>query len=229
MSVQVGADDLVEDARVHDDTHHREHRGGGRGDRGADRAGDVTIDHEHRCEGIDRRDGPEDDERRARHAPEPLSIGAQRRAEDFPDAGRPRTTSGLYGSVTSRSLARRSRSLAQRIVRAGSDVTRRWSRSADGTRFELEVQAADTAQDVRRHVVVAAGAGGAVLLLGDPDVVHPVEQSLDGDASLGARERGAGTRVGAVAEREVLARVGALDVEVGGMVEAARDRGSRRR
>ena len=32
MPVQVGADDLVEDARVHDDTDHREHRGGGRRD-----------------------------------------------------------------------------------------------------------------------------------------------------------------------------------------------------
>ena len=96
-------------------------------------------------------------------------------------------------------------------------------------RFELEVQAADAAQDVRRHVVVAAGAGGAVLLLGDPDVVHPVEQPLDGDASLGARERRAGARVGAVAEREVLARVGALDLEVGWDARSGRGRGSRRR
>ena len=86
MSVQVGSNDLVEDARVHDDTHHREHRGGGRCDRSPDRARDVTIDHENRCECIHRRDGPEDDERRARHAPEPLSIRAQRRADHVPQA-----------------------------------------------------------------------------------------------------------------------------------------------
>ena len=96
-------------------------------------------------------------------------------------------------------------------------------------RFELEVEAADTAQDVGRHVVVAAGAGRAVLLLGDPDVVHPVEQALDGDATLGARERRTGARVRAVTEREVLARVGALDLEVGRDARSGRDRGSRRR
>ena len=92
-------------------------------------------------------------------------------------------------------------------------------------RFELEVQAADAAQDVGRHVLVAAGAGGAVLRLGDPDVVHAVEEPLDGDAALGARERRAGARVDAVAERDVLARVGAVDV--GTRRDRSKRRGSR--
>src|SRR5437763_960973 len=95
-----------------------------------------------------------------------------------------------------------------------------WSRhSSEYARFELEVQTADAAQDVGRHVVVTAGAHGAVLLLGDPDVVHPVEQSLDRDPSLGARERSTGAGVRTVTERDVLARVRALHVEVARMLE----------
>ena len=42
------------------------------------------------------------------------------------------------------------------------------------------------------------------------------------DARLGARKRRAGARVGAVAERDVLAGVGAVDVELVGVLEAAR-------
>ena len=51
---------------------------------------------------------------------------------------------------------------------------------------------------------------------------HAVEEALDADAGLGAGERRAGARVDAVSEREVLARVGAVDVELGGVVEVAR-------
>ena len=105
----------------------------------------------------------------------------------------------------------------------------RWAVGRSGARVELEVETADAAQDVRRHVVVAAGADRAVLGLGDPDVVHPVEQSLDGDAALGPGERRARAGVDAAAEREVLAGVGALDVELGRVLEVARDRGWRRR
>ena len=68
-----------------------------------------------------------------------------------------------------------------------------------------------------------------MLGLGDPDVVHPVEQALDGDASLRAGERGTRADVRAAAEREVLTRVGALDVEVGRTLEVTRIAVRRRR
>ena len=86
MSVQVGSDDLVEDPCVYDHTDHREHRRDGRRDRGADWARDMTIDHENRRQRIHRGDDPEDNERRARHTPEALSICAQRRPDHIPHA-----------------------------------------------------------------------------------------------------------------------------------------------
>ena len=61
----------------------------------------MTIDHENCCDGVDGRDGPENDKRRARHAPEPLSICAQRRADHFPRA---RTAVHLLGSDQLRHL-----------------------------------------------------------------------------------------------------------------------------
>ena len=77
--------------------------------------------------------------------------------------------------------------------------------SVDGR--ELEVQLGQAAQDERRHVVVAAVAGRAVLLLGDPDVGGAVEQPLEADPRLGPGQRRAGAGVDAAAEREVLAGV----------------------
>ena len=113
-----------------------------------------------------------------------------------------RTTSAVSNPSTmtapSRSIAATTSSgsgfAANRVIEAlmAWERTPRSGSLFGDARFELEVQAADTAEDVGRHVVVAAGAGGAVLLLGDPDVVHPVEQALDGDASFGARERAPG-------------------------------------
>ena len=46
----------------------------------------MTIDHEDRRQRIHRGDDPEDNERRARHAPEALSIRAQRRPDHVPHA-----------------------------------------------------------------------------------------------------------------------------------------------
>ena len=78
MSVEVGADDLVEDACVDDDSDHREHRRERRGDGGADGTRHVTIDHEDRRQHVHGGDDSEHDERGARNSPEPLSIRAQR-------------------------------------------------------------------------------------------------------------------------------------------------------
>src|SRR4051794_18197208 len=73
----------------------------------------MTIHHEHRCERIDRRNDPEDDERGARHAPETFSICAQRRTEHFPrqhaavhlpgsdDSGHPAFLASITASASS--------------------------------------------------------------------------------------------------------------------------------
>ena len=81
------------------------------------------------------------------------------------------------------------------------------------------------------RVVVAARIGGAVLGLGDRDVAHPVEDAFDADPALGPGERRARAGVDAVAERDVLAGVDAVGVELVGALEAARVavRGARRR
>ena len=83
------------------------------------------------------------------------------------------------------------------------------------------MEPAQAAQDVRRRVLVAAGAGRAVLGFGDPDVGEAVEDALEADARFGARERRARTGVDAVTERDVLPRVRAVDVELVGVLEAA--------
>ena len=75
------------------------------------------------------------------------------------------------------------------------------------TGVELEVQLGEAAEDPRRLVVEAAVAGRAVVLLGEADVVHPVEDALEADAALDAGERAAGARVGAASEGDVGLRV----------------------
>ena len=97
------------------------------------------------------------------------------------------------------------------------------------TRVELEVQSLQAAEDVGRRVLVAAGAGRAVLGLGDPDVGRAVEEALEADPRLGAGERRAGAGVDAVPERDVLAGVGAVDVELGRARRTGAGRGWRRR
>ena len=77
-------------------------------------------------------------------------------------------------------------------------TTRR--RSIRGT-LELEVQPGETAEDPRRLVVEVAIAGRAVVLLGQPDVAHAVEDALEADAALGPGERAAGAGVNARARR----------------------------
>ena len=61
-----------------------------------------------------------------------------------------------------------------------------------------------------------------MVLLGQPDVARPVEDALDADAPLGAREWPAGARVGAPPERDVVLRVRTVDAELGRALEASR-------
>src|SRR5262245_36403918 len=74
----------------------------------------------------------------------------------------------------------------------------------------------------RRLVVEAASAGGAVVLLGQSDVTHPVENALEAHPALGTRERSTGTRVNATPESDVGLGVGPVDPEVVWAIEALR-------
>ena len=114
MPVQMGADHLVEDARVDDHAHHREHRGNGRGDPGAVGARDVTIDHQDRREGVDGRDGAEHDKGGAGHSPEPLPIRTQRGAEHLPN---PQAAARLLGNDH---FGQRSSFLPRHVAPAGA-------------------------------------------------------------------------------------------------------------
>src|SRR5262245_15241527 len=87
---------------------------------------------------------------------------------------------------------------------------------------ELQVELLHAAQDVRRDVLIAAGAGRAVLRFRDPDVGHAVEEAFDAHARLGARERRTGTAVDAEPERDLVAGVGAVDAELRRALEPAR-------
>ena len=75
---------------------------------------------------------------------------------------------------------------------------------ASRARRELQVQLLEAAEHVGGVVVVAPGVGRAVVGLGDSDVGRAIEEPLDGDLGLRARERCADARVDAVPEREVL-------------------------
>ena len=77
-------------------------------------------------------------------------------------------------------------------------------------RGELDVQPAESAQDVGRHVPVAAGVGRSVLLLDDADVTHAVEDSLDADAAFGTGQWRTRADVDAMPERDVVAGVRAI-------------------
>ena len=76
-------------------------------------------------------------------------------------------------------------------------------------------------QEKGREVVIAPGLGRPVLLLVDRDVTRPVEQPVQRHLALGACKRRARTRVDPESERDVLARVGAVDVELVGVLERA--------
>src|SRR5687768_10843990 len=88
-------------------------------------------------------------------------------------------------------------------------------------RCELEVEAVQPPEDVGRCVRVAAVAGRAVVLLGDADLLHAVEDALEAHASFGTGEGAARAGVDATSEREVLAGVRAVRTELVRLVEAA--------
>ena len=80
----------------------------------------------------------------------------------------------------------------------------------------------EAAEDPGRLVVEAAVAGRAVVLLGEADVVHPVEDALEADPALDPGERAAGAGVGAAPEGDVGLGVGPVDAELGRALEAPR-------
>ncbi len=84
------------------------------------------------------------------------------------------------------------------------------------------MQLLDTAEQVDGRVLVAAGTGGTVRRLRDPDVAHAVEDALEADAGLGPRERRARAGVDAEPEPEVLAAVHPVEAELVRIVELPR-------
>src|SRR4051794_35612150 len=84
------------------------------------------------------------------------------------------------------------------------------------------MQFGETTQDVRRNILVAAAIRRAVLRLADPDVGGAIQQPLEADAGLRARQRGTGAAVDAATERQVLACVLALGVKRVRILEAPR-------
>ncbi len=95
-------------------------------------------------------------------------------------------------------------------------------------RGELDVDFGEPAQDERRLVDVCAGVGGPVLLFVDGDVGQPVEDPFDLDPALHPGERRTGAGVDTAAERDVLADVLAVELELVRVLEPVRDRGSPR-
>ena len=80
----------------------------------------------------------------------------------------------------------------------------------------------EAAKQVDGRVLVATVPGWTVLRLRDPDVAHAVEDALEADAGLGARERCAGTGVDAEPEPEVLTAVHTVEAELVRVVELPR-------
>ena len=99
-------------------------------------------------------------------------------------------------------------------------ATRLTASSVDG--IELEMDGREATEDPRRLVLEAARVGRTVVLLGQPDVVHPVEDALEAHATLDAGERAAGARVGTASEGDVTLHVLAVDAELGRALEAPR-------
>ena len=78
-----------------------------------------------------------------------------------------------------------------------------------------------SAQNVGRGVFVVAVARRPVMGLRDRDVPQPGQESLNADPRLGPGQRPAGTGVWPAPEGQVLLRVGAVDLELRRVLEAA--------
>src|SRR6185312_8104076 len=86
-------------------------------------------------------------------------------------------------------------------------------------RCELDVQLAEPPHDERRLVGVATGIGWTVVLLGDPDVGHPVEDPIQRDSALRTGERRTRARMDAADERDLFAHVMTIGTECVGIFE----------
>src|SRR5262245_41735972 len=91
---------------------------------------------------------------------------------------------------------------------------------ASGRGRELEVQRAQSPEQEGRLPLVAAILGRAVVVAVDADVVETVEQPFERDSRLGTPQWRARTRVDSTTERNVLADVGPVQVELVGVLEA---------
>src|SRR5439155_3192038 len=85
-----------------------------------------------------------------------------------------------------------------------------------------DVNASEATEDPRRLVLEAAGAPRPVVLFGEPNVARPVEDALDADATLGARQRPPGARVVTASEGDVLLGVGPVEPELRRALEPSR-------
>ena len=68
-------------------------------------------------------------------------------------------------------------------------------------------------QDERRDVLVVTALGGAVLVLGNPDVGGAVEKTLDADPCLGTSQGSTGARVNTSPKSDVTPGVWTRRVE----------------
>ena len=97
-------------------------------------------------------------------------------------------------------------------------------------RRELEVQVGAGRGAPRSARTRSAGAAGRpVVLLGQADVPHPVEDPLDADPPLGPGQGAARAGVGPPAEGQVRLGVGPVDPELGRVTRSAGGRGWPRR
>ena len=138
------------------------------------------------------------------------------------------TSGGGCACSHARSSSRSSsRGARRRDVGAPVSVVTSERPSASGVNSRCRLLQA--AEHVDRRVLVAAGAGRAVLGLRDRDVGHAVEEALEADARFGPGERRADTGVDAEPEPEVMAAVGAVEAELVRVLRTGAGRGSRRR
>src|SRR5207247_11358268 len=87
--------------------------------------------------------------------------------------------------------------------RTGSPHRRRARRRPSSNGRELQVQLREPAEHPGRFVAEATRVRGAVVLVGPPDVAHAVEDALETDAALGARQGATRAGMGAPPEGDV--------------------------
>src|SRR5271165_502633 len=81
-------------------------------------------------------------------------------------------------------------------------------------RRELEMEVLEALEHPGGRVLEPAVTGGAVVGFRESDILHPIEDPLQGDVRLGPGERCSGTGVDAVTERDVLSPVQPVQPQV---------------